>query len=248
MLPELAFLASPTPEWLISLSPSDIQKGPAQWIKRITEVALIYPGSGLDGSPVRQTNGVFHSFIFADYGTPKADVLAELTCQRKTGTGFAHHDLVGLVEFDPVPLVTTADPAFIHQDDSPLQTHEPFGIWAVYESNLPDSHERFSLLFLGVEAIQALAALFPTRAPHGLVVQEDGSGGNCWSSFSEPILKLAEHWNDFPEVLILGPNHHMDQWHEWAQLLVVDVATEARHQESRELMWLNMFDLFTRYR
>ena len=109
-----------------------------------------------------------------DYGTPKADALAELTCPRKTGTGFAHHDLVGLVEFDPTPLVTNADPAFIHPGEGNQKTQEPFGIWAVYECNLPDSHERFSLLFLGVEAIQALAALFPTRAPHGLVVQEDG--------------------------------------------------------------------------
>ena len=248
MIPDLMFLASPTPYWLIRLSPLDIHNGPTPWMKHITEVALIYPGSGLDGSPVRQCSGVFQSFIFVDYGTPKADVLAELTRQRKTGTGFAHHDLVGLVEFDPVSHVTNADPAFIHQGEGHHQTQAPFGIWAVYESNLPESHERFSLLFLGVEAIQALAALFPTKAPHGLVVQEDGSGGNCWSSFSEPILKLAEHWNDFPEVLILGPNHHMDQWHEWAQLLVVDVATEARHRESRELMWLNMFDLFTRDR
>lgn len=248
MLPEISFLANATSGWLMNLSPSDIQHGPNLWMKHITEVALIYPGSGLDGSPVRQCNGVFQSFIFTDYGTPKADVLAELTRQRRTGTGFAHHNLVGLVEFDPTPLVANADPAFIHQGENHHQTQSPFGIWAVYESNLPDSHERFSFLFLGVEAIQALAALFPSEAPHGLVVQEHGFSGNCWSTFSEPILKLAEHWNNFPEVLILGPNHRLDQWHEWAQFRCVDLATEAMHQEVREVLWLNTYDLFNRDR
>ena len=248
MLPELTFLACPTREWLKNLSPSDIQQGPKRWMKHITEVALVYPGSGNDSSPIRQTNGVFSSFIFVDYGTTKADVLAELTRQRKTGTGFAHHDLVSLVQFDPRPLMAGADPAFIHQAGNIHQTQVPFGIWAVYESNLPDSHERFSFLFLGVEAIQALAALFPNEAPHGLVVQEHGFGGNCWPSFSAPILKLAEHWSNFPEVLILGPNHHMAQWSKLSQQLCVDRAAESMHKETRELLWLNTFDLFSRDR
>ena len=248
MLPELTFLATQTPKWLRNLNPSDIQKGPERWMKDITEVSLFYPGSGLDGSPVRQTNGVFHSFVFADYGTSKKDVLAELTRQRKTGTGFAHHSLLGLCEFDPVPLVANADPAFIDQGANAHKTQSPFGIWAVYECNLPGSRQRFSFLFLGVEAIQALAALYPTEAPHGLVVQEHGFGGNCWPSFSEPILKLAEHWSGFPEVLILGPNHHLAQWQEWSQPICVDVATEAVHREKRELMWFNTYDLFARDR
>lgn len=248
MLPQLTFLATQTPKWLINLSPSDIQQGPKRWMKDITEVSLFYPGSGLDGSPVRQTNGVFHSFVFADYGTEKADVLAELTRQRKTGTGFKHHDLLGVVEFDPTPLVANADPAFTQQAGNIHQTQKPFGIWTVYECNLPGSRQRFSFLFLGVEAIQALAALYPTEAPHGLVVQEHGFGGNCWPSFSAPILKLAAQWSGFPEVLILGPNHHMTQWHKWSQSLAVDVATEAMHKDVRELLWFNTHDLFSRDR
>jgi len=246
MLPELTFLACPTREWLLKLSPSDIQKGPERWMKDITEVAMIYPGSGLDGSPIRETNGVFSSFIFMDYGISKAEVLAELTRQRKSGTGFRNHDLLGLVEFDPTHLLVGADPAFIHPTESIHQA--PFGIWAVYESNLPGTHERFSFLFLGVEAIQALAALYPTEAPHGLVVQEHGFGGNCWPSFSAPILKLAEHWSGFPEVLILGPNHRLNQWQEWSQPICVDVATEGVHKDVRELLWFNTHDLFSRDR
>ena len=248
MLPQLTFLSTQTPKWLMKLGPADIQKGPKRWMKDITEVSLFYPGSGLDGSPVRQTNGVFHSFVFSDYGTSKKDVLAELTRLRKTGTGFAHHDLVGLVEFDPTPFVANADPAFIHQAGNIHQDQAPFGIWAVYECNLPDSRQRFSFLFLGVEAIQALAALYPTEAPHGLVVQEHGFGGNCWPSFSAPILKLAEHWSNFPEVLILGPNHRLSKWHNWSQELCVDVAVEAMHKDVRELLWFNTHDLFSRDR
>jgi len=82
-------------------------------MRNLAQDALVYPGARLDGSPVRECQGVIHSFIFLDYGTPKAEVMAELTRQRRSGTGFAHHRLVGVVEFDPTSIVTGADPAFI---------------------------------------------------------------------------------------------------------------------------------------
>lgn len=238
MLPSLTFLAHATPTWLMNLNPSDIQKGPGPWMKHLVEDALVYPGSGLDGSPVRQCTGAFHSFIFLDYGTRKAKVISELKRQRKTGTGFAHHHLVGLVEFDPTPFVANVDPCFIHQDSGDSQIEPPYGIWAVYESNGPGPTERFSFLFLGMEAIQALAALYPATAPRGLVVQEHGFGGNCWGNFSEQIMSLAEHWKGLPEILILGPNHHLGKWLGAAQTLGCDIATESMHQESREIVCL----------
>jgi hypothetical protein len=239
MLPELTFLAHATPTWLMNLNPSDIQKGPGPWMKHLVEDALVYPGSGLDGSPVRQCNGAVHSFVYLDYGTRKAQVVTEMKRQRKTGTGFAHHHLVGMTEFDPTPLMADANPAFIHPGENIHQTQAPYGIWAVYESIATGPIERFSFLFLGVEAIQALAALYPTTPPRGMVIQEHGFSGNVWSSFSEQVLSLSENWSGVPEILILGPNHRLDKWNRKAQLRCVDIATEAMHQEEREVLWMN---------
>jgi hypothetical protein len=216
-------------------------------MKHLVEDALVYPGAGLDGSPVRQCNGVVHSFIFLDYGTAKADVLAELTRQRKTGTGFAYHRLVEMVEFDPKPLLARASSEFVDRGNHLHQTEPSFGVWAVFESTTLGSTERFSFLFLSNEAIQGLATLFPVRPPRVLVVQEHGFGGNCFRSFSEEILKLAGRWNGTPEILILGPNHRMQEWHPLAESLGYDVAMESMHKNNREILQLSRtrFELMT---
>lgn len=238
MLPMLETFAHPTPRWLLNLSPADIQRGPAPWRKHLVKDALVYPGAGLDGSPVRQCNGAIHSFIFLDYGTPKAEVLAELTRPRRTGTGFAHHQLVALSEFDPTPLLAGADQAFVYQRENNHQSQPPTGLWAVYESRIDGRTERMSFLFIGAEAIQALAALFPSTAPRALVVQEHGFGGNCWGSFSGKIRELATHWNSPPEFLVLGSNHDLHAWQSEARALGEDVAKESMHQNVREFLWL----------
>ena len=238
MIPALEPLGHPTPRWLLDLTPADIRRGPGPWLEHLVEDALIYPGAGVDGSPVRQCNGVIHSFIFPDYMVSKDEILGELTRARRTGTGFAHHRLVDLVEFDAGPLVEKADPNFVRDGNNPIRTEATDGIWAVFESQRPGPRERFSFLFMGTEAIQTMAALFPRRPPRALVVQEHGFGGNCWRSFSEKIHELSQHWNDTPEILILGPNHQLHQWRIWGHSLRTDVATESMHQQEREIVVL----------
>ncbi len=238
MIPALEPLAHPTPQWLRDLTPADIRRGPRPWLKDLVEDALIYPGAGVDGSPVRQCNGVIHSFIFPDYFVSKNEILGELTRVRRTGTGFAHHHLVDLVEFDAAPLVAKAFPEFTHQGDNSFRSEETDGVWAVFESNGPGPRERFSFLFMGTEAIQTLAALFPERPPRGLVVQEHGFGGNCWHSFSEKIDELSQRWQDTPEILILGSNAGLHQWRECGHFLGTDVATESMHKNERDFYFL----------
>ena len=242
MHPTLKHLAHATPAWLTTLHPTDIEQGPGPWMKHLVEDALVYPGSGLDGSPVRQCNGALHSFIYLDYGTPKTEVLAALTKQRKTGTGFAHHHLIGLVEFDPPNLIAKADPRFINRKSKENGAKSPFAIWAVYETIGSGPAERFSFLFLSTEAIQSIEALFPASAPRGLVVQEHGFSGNVWPNFSEPILRMSEKWHGHPEILILGPNHRLDEWHRKALSKGTDATTESMHRDTREVLWLNNLD------
>jgi hypothetical protein len=239
LIPALKHLACATPHWLKSLTTEDIKGGPGPWMKHLVEDALVYPGAGLDGSPVRQCNGVIHSFIFLDYGTPKEDVLCELKRQRKTGVGFAHHRLLDLVEFDPAPLVAQAAPEFIREGLNHHQSSPSYGIWAVFESTEPGPRQRFSFLFMSTEAIQALSSLFHAKAPKALVIQEHGFGGNCWRSFSDEVYKMASHWNGTPELLILGPNHQLHPWRLMGESLGTDVATESMHRNERLVIRLD---------
>ena len=238
MIPSLRPFAHPTPAWLNRLTPADIARGPVPYLKHLVEDALVYPGSGVDGSPVRQCNGVIHSFIFLDYILSPREVEAELTCARRTGTGFAHHHLVGMAEFDAALLVAQADPNFMRDERDQYRSEGTGGIWAVFESHEPGPTERFSFLFMHTEAIQSLAALFPSHPPRAIVTQEHGLGGNCWSSFSDKILELAGRWNGPPELVILGPNHQLHQWQSQGQFLGTDIATESMHHNEREFFYL----------
>ena len=238
MIPALEPLAHPTPQWLMELTPADIRRGPGPWLKHLVEDALIYPGAGVDGSPVRQCNGVIHSFIFPDYLVSKHEIMGELTRERRTGIGFAHHHLLEMVEFDAGTLIQEADSKFVHHGEHPFRSEASDGIWAIYESHRPGPRERFSFLFMGTEAIQTMAALFPQRPPRALVIQEHGFGGNCWHSFGEKIQELSECWSDTPEILILGPNAGSHPWQAWGHSLGTDVATESMHKNEREIIVL----------
>ena len=237
MIPGLEPFAHPTPAWLKRLRPADIAGGPLPYLKHLVEDALVYPGAGVDGSPVRQCNGVIHSFIFLDYFLSLDEIQEELTRERRTGTGFAHHRLVGLVAFDASPIVTQADPNFMRDGENHHRAEGTGGIWAVFESIGPGPTERFSFLFMHTEAIQTLAALFPVRPPRAIVVQEHGFGGNCWNNFSDKLLELSELWNDTPEFLILGPNHRLHKWRVWGQSLGTDIARESMHHNEREVLF-----------
>ena len=246
MLSILKPLARPCPAWLKTLDPARIPEGPGPWMKHILQDALVYPGSGLDGSPVRQCLGVVHSFIFLDYGTSVQEVMAELTKKRKTGTGFAHHRLLGMAVFNPTSFIANAPEAFTHPGTSVHDSGVRTGVWAIFEGEGPCEGERFSFLFMGVEAVQALAALFPLQAPKALVLQEHGFGGNCWPSFREPIVRLSEEWKTLPQLLIVQAAE--DREDQLAQLLNrpwlhtpfrslgTDKATESMHGTLREFL------------
>lgn len=236
MLPFLRSLEQPSPPWLRRLTRKFIQAGPGPWMDRLVKSALVYPGSGLDGSPVRQCVGTVDSFIFLDYGTGAAEVEAELTRLRRTGTGFANHHLLGMCRFDPRTVLGPVPEPFGAPPNSPMTSlEEPFGIWAVYEHNDRPA-ERFSFLFLGLEAIATLASLFPRTAPRILVLQEHGFGGNCWPSLSEPIVQLSEAWESLPQVIILGPNRWVPTWPEQFTSVGSDTAHESMHQSEREFL------------
>ncbi len=232
-LPFLEGYSTPTPVWLRRLTPACIEAGPEPWLDRIAGNALVYPGSGTDGSPVRALNGVVHSFVFMDYLTDPAEVLDEATRPRRVGTGFAHHRLVGLSRFDPTPILALAPKDAHHPGASRWGLQAPWGLWAVYEDLRPGRKgERFSFLFLGVEAHAAIAALHPRRPPLGVVCVEHGFGANCYGSHAEPLEARSRQWEAPPELLVTGDNWS-PPWHDRLQEIGVDRALESMHRSNR---------------
>ena len=234
MLDALAHLAQPMPEWLAALTPDGIQAGPSLWRRELLEDALVYPGSGDDGSPIRQLNGIVRSFIFLDLGTAKETYVDALTKRRKTGQGFAHHELVGITEFDAAEFI---GPSLwlLPAEQVPREDGTPgFGLWAVYESTLRGAPERFSLLILHVEAISALAALYPWSAPFAVVAQDHSYGTSHWQSFSGRIRRLSQSWVDWPRLLIVAEGHHLGDWTTRGHLVCEDLAAESQNKDNRQ--------------
>lgn len=236
MLPFLEPFAAPCPAWLRRLTPGQIAAGPLPFLDRLVDGALLYPGGDLDGSPVRQLNGVLHSFVFMDYGTAPEALEAEATKARRSGTGFAHHRLVGLTRFDPAPILARVPPELHHPDTARWARQAPWGLWGVWEDLRPERRgERFSLLFLGAEAHACIAALYPegSRPPAAVVVQEHGFGGNVRRSHAEPLEGWSARWTAPPELLITGENAWHLPWWERLTELGSDRAPEAMHQNLR---------------
>jgi len=241
MLRALEPWRTPTPHWLLSLTPADIACGPEPWWPLILENATVYPGSSTeDGSPVRQLVGVTHSFIFPDYGITPEQMLGELYQPCPTGVGFAHHTPVGWCFFDATALLAQAPAAFTIPQEAWPDAPRPRGVWAVFETQGPGPRERFSFLFLQADGVQTLAALFPERPPRALVVQEHGLGGmRHWSNYSSPLLELGKRWDDTPEFLILGPNHRLHPWCVWGHRLTRDYCGESWHHNLREVFHMH---------
>ncbi len=233
MLDALAHLAQPTPDWLAALTPDGIQAGPLLWRRQLLEGALVYPGSGDDGSPIRQLSGIVRSFIFLDLDVRKDTFVAEMTKKLRKGEGFAHHRLVGLTEFDAEEFI---GPSLwlLPPEALPVEDATPgFGLWGVYETTVRGSPERFSLLILNVEALSALIALFSWTAPFAIVAQDHGFGTRHWRSFSDRIRRFSRCWIYLPTLIVVGENNQLGEWTARGRLLSEDRADESVHKQNR---------------
>jgi hypothetical protein len=231
LLPCLADLRRRPPAWLADLGPMDLAAGPAPHLDRLLERAVVYPGAGLDLSPIRQCLGAVHSFLLLDYGTPEPEVRARL----EEGSP-AWRVLGELHPFDATTLLGPVPPAFRPPQDNPHRQSPPFGLWALGEGA---GGERFSLLYAALEGVEAIASLFPDRAPTGIVVQEHGLGGNCWGSagFGQMLERLAQdRWPEPARFLLAGENAWHLPWSGDLEPVGEDVAVESMHLNRRTVL------------
>lgn len=212
---ELAGLRQPVPDWLQQLPCSLSSELFTERLKDIVGDALVYPGAGHDWSPLRQMDGILHSYIYCD--TTQFDaIMNTLTMFRGSARLFPHHaeaHLVGQCEINLDSCMSAAQRTRIvrrlklelieHQRYGGIQNepndyhhleprfhHGPFpsgrAVWAVYDLGW---RQRVSLLYLDQEAIIGLAwlRLLTRRSPKGFVLQDHGLGGNFWwQTFGQP--------------------------------------------------------------
>ena len=200
----------PVPSWLRRITAKEVYQGPGRWMKRFLSEAIVYPGSGTDVSPLRQMEGVAHSFLFLDLSVRLDRIKEAIQGGFVDQDGYPTCRLVGMAEFDPEPFLAGGT---IHAPQPPADYHEHrFGVWAVL--NRLDGGGRVAVMALGAEAMGAISALYPATPPKGLVIQEHGFYCNPWGSWRGPLTRYAdEHWATPPEWLILGDHSRFDHPH-----------------------------------
>lgn len=200
----LKFLEShqqPVPSWLRRMTVKDVHRGPDKWMKRFLDEAIVYPGSGTDGSPIRQMQGIAHAFLFLDLFVGLEQIKQTLMVEGKELFGPSRPQLVAMAEFNPVPFLAAGDLQAPGPRDE-LQ-RDSYGIWAILDH--PEGGGRFAFMALGTEGMNALSALYPSTPPKGIVLQEHSFDSNPWGEWERPITSFAEeHWELPPEWLILG--------------------------------------------
>ncbi len=221
----------PVPSWLQRITTKDVFQGPDRWMKRFLSEAIVYPGSGTDVSPMRQMEGVVHSFLFLDLSVRLDQIKENIQAGFVGQDGYPTCRLVAMSEFDPEPFLARGT---IHAPQSPADYHEHrFGVWAVL--NRLDGGGRVAVMALGAEAMGAISALYPATPPKGLVVQEHGFYCNPWGNWRYPLARYAdEHWATPLEWLIVGREQGLfEHCRGQYQRLGADLAVESMHGDWR---------------
>lgn len=238
MLDFMSAYRQPVPSWLRRLTVNDIHRGPGTWMKHFLVQAVAYPGSGMDGSPIRQMAGVGHAFLYLDLTLGLAQIKQAILAEGEDGSGLSGHGLLTMAEFDPTPFLAGG---VLQAPRAPAESqHRSYGLWAIF--NRRDGSGRFALMALGGEALNAISALYPSTPPKGIVIQEHSFDANPWGEWTGPLTACAhEHWDSPPEWLILGRDrgqfsHHRGRYEPLGQ----DRAIESMHGSWRVIHKFHM--------
>ena len=182
---------------------------------------VYYPGSGIDGHPVKLFGSTHsaHCFVYADYGVTRPALEAELGHPQHGFLGYHTLSRLQLLETDLVPRGWTAH---IHAGEVPLDRYRfgavaaaPFGFLEVLERDreFADNHgaRRLAILFLGADGIAAYDALFCQGLGHSLpfavVLQDHGFGGNYDRFGRDSLLeRIARDCDVFPRCQLVAEN------------------------------------------
>lgn len=168
--------------------PRWLARGPALPLNSILRDSAFYPGSWLDFDPIFQVGSRFPSFVYADYSVPKEAISDAL--RQLHGYQVMLMREVSMEELDLSPDINQEFVGYVTSEVVP-----PYAIWAILEAR-PDANlgevgpTRFSLLFVGAEAVAVYQGLYikNKRAPSVIALIQVGVE---WTDFSDPAQAMA---------------------------------------------------------
>jgi len=144
----------PSPNWLLAI---DALHGPLP-ITQVLQGSVFYPASAMDGRVVKYLGGYRHSFVYADWNISQEFLTENLDTFK--GYRILQSELC-FNSFQP----DFPGLAYIHQNHQHgRDSVSPYAVWTIYERTPEfDEHhgpQRFSLLFIGGEGVEAFQSLY----------------------------------------------------------------------------------------
>lgn len=185
----------PTPDWLKALQPHNILNDRFP-VETVLINSFFYPSSGIEGNPVKNLGGNFHSFVYVDYGIHDFEVIKALKRPGYSGYSLvAYRSITNKAELDPPQILRPEIlPGDCERNMSPPtifpRNVQPFALWCVFErkTNRPPEYgpERFSYLHIAGEAVATFMTIYRSRniTPAGMAIIAPGTGwGLNWTDF-----------------------------------------------------------------
>jgi hypothetical protein len=234
--------AEAIPEWLGNFK----QGSEFQHNQFFTSRVVYYPGSGLDGQPVKLFGSTHsaHCFVYVDYGIEQNTLKKKLQDAHENFLGYHTFARVQLSERDLSP---NGWRSHIEVNYRPLHGRPhinitPFGFLEVLErdQNLDDNHGpcRLAIVFLGADGIAAYDALFCQNngalPPFAVVLQDHGFGGN-YDEFGQHglLARIASDCRVIPELLLVAKN--TQAWNGFALIQNLQGYAGGMHEHIRYL-------------
>ncbi len=190
------------PAWLYEIDLARAKTDPLP-LDLILPNSLFYPGSRIDGDPIKYLSHSTNSFVYCDYGVPKKLWESELSRKCFRGYTLALHRPLAPAEIAPtgftLPPLEPEDEELTRRDVCTGGVDYLRFEWLIYERDRAASPahgpQRFSLLFLGVDGVAAFHTLYVQRfraAPSVVAIIQAPMGfGNNWTDFERPNGPLA---------------------------------------------------------
>ena len=200
------------PDWL-----NNHQKGAKVDFSKILASRIVYyPGSALEGSPIRVFNTAHaaHVYIYVDYGFGKEEIERRLIEDIPAGYHIYDKQEVSdrdILPFTPQYHLTEEERAYVMERyrEARVPTHNSFGFLTIYERDDAYGEEhgakRFAVLFHCGDAIATYDVIFGnTKAmPYACILDNYGFDGSyegfCRGSLLE---KIANRIHPLPRYLI----------------------------------------------
>ena len=189
------------PRWLTEYQPGD--RLPLDQVLR--ERIFFYPGSALDGQPIRTFNMSRSAFVFlyADYMFDRESVVCE--CRANGLRGYRILDTYELPMEELIPMDEYRQP--------PFGRPETFCQVFVFEKDSSgetvEGAERLVLIYACVDAFYLYRRLFAERniVPFGILLEDYGLGCN-YDRFGEGgiMSRCARRYKNYPRFLLCREN------------------------------------------